>query len=210
MLIDGMQGAAGAIHTGGDAGAESKAICRRRSRCALFSGVVKLDAQGKRAVCYEICPRSTDGAADRRRLVQGQGRVGSGGRDRARRGRRRRDLPRFLNVGDGSGCMSTSTMSRATRATARFDLDIHGPLTADAEAMTKTVRLDARERRSASMPITAAGVGAAELDLRLTGPKTDLTQRLARDRLWRAGRLPAHDHGLAPRREPDRLGRSRR
>src|SRR5580693_83409 len=58
----------------------------------------------------------------------------------------------------------------------KLDLDIHGPLTADAEAMTKTVRLDPHQRQSLAMPIAAAGVGVAELDLRLTGPKTDLTQ----------------------------------
>ena len=58
----------------------------------------------------------------------------------------------------------------------KLDLDIHGPLTADAEAMTKTVRLDPHQRQSLAMPIAAAGIGVADLDLRLTGPKTDLTQ----------------------------------
>jgi alpha-2-macroglobulin len=58
-----------------------------------------------------------------------------------------------------------------------LDLDIHGPLTADAGSLRKTVRLDARRRQSVSMPITAAGVGVADLALRLTGPKTDLTQQ---------------------------------
>ena len=42
--------------------------------------------------------------------------------------------------------------------------------------MTKTVRLDLHQRKSLAMPIAAAGIGVAELDLRLTGPKTDLTQ----------------------------------
>ena len=56
----------------------------------------------------------------------------------------------------------------------KLDLDIHGPLTADADAMTKTVRLDLHQRQSVTMPIAAAGIGVAELDLRLTGPKTDL------------------------------------
>ena len=50
-----------------------------------------------------------------------------------------------------------------------LDLDIHGPLTADADAMRKTVRLDARQRQSVSMPITAAGVGTAELDAQADG-----------------------------------------
>ncbi len=58
-----------------------------------------------------------------------------------------------------------------------LDLDIRGPLSADADAMRKIVRLEPHERQSLSMPITAAGVGAADLALRLTGPKTDLAQR---------------------------------
>ena len=85
-------------------------------------------------------------------------------------------LPRFLNVGDRSEMHVDLDNVEGEAGDYKLDLDIHGPLTADANAMTKTVRLDAHQRQSVAMPITAAGVGVAGLDLRLTGPKTDLTQ----------------------------------
>ena len=53
--------------------------------------------------------------------------------------------------------------------------------------MTKALRLDLHQRKSLAMPIAAAGVGVAELDLRLTGPKTDLTQHF---RAWRRSGAP--------------------
>ena len=58
--------------------------------------------------------------------------------------------------------MSTSTMSRAMRATIALDLDIHGPLTAEADALSQTVQLDAHQRQSVTIPIAAAGVGTAD------------------------------------------------
>ena len=85
-------------------------------------------------------------------------------------------LPRFLNVGDRSEMHVDIDNVEGDAGDYKLDLDIHGPLTADADAMMKTVRLDPHQRQSVSMPIAAAGVGVADLDLRLTGPKTDLTQ----------------------------------
>ena len=85
-------------------------------------------------------------------------------------------LPRFLNVGDRSEIHVDIDNVEGDTGEYKLDLDIHGPLSADADAMTKTVRLDPHQRKSLAMSIAAAGIGVAELDLRLTGPKTDLTQ----------------------------------
>ena len=85
-------------------------------------------------------------------------------------------LPRFLNVGDRSEMHVELDNVEGESGDYKLDLDIHGPLTVDADAMVRTVRLDAHQRQSLSMPFAAAGVGTADLDLRLTGPKTDLTQ----------------------------------
>ena len=120
-------------------------------------------------------------------------------------------LPRFLNVGDRSEMHVDIDNVEGEAGDYTLDLDIHGPLTADADAMRKTVRLDARQRQSVSMPITAAGVGAAELALRLTGPKTDLTQQFKLGLASGApGRLPAHGEAAAGRRDCDHFRRSRR
>ena len=47
MLIDGMQGAAGAIHTGGDGSGNLEGNLPTQPPLALFSGVVKLDDRGQ-------------------------------------------------------------------------------------------------------------------------------------------------------------------
>ena len=85
-------------------------------------------------------------------------------------------LPRFLNVGDRSEMHVDIDNVEGEAGEYKLDLDIHGPLTADADAMTKTVPFDAGQRQSFAMPIAAAGVGVAALDLRLTGPNADLAQ----------------------------------
>ena len=59
MLIDGMQGAAGAIHAGGDTAAASKAICRRRSRSRSSPASSSSTATAK-PTCRSICRRSMD------------------------------------------------------------------------------------------------------------------------------------------------------
>jgi alpha-2-macroglobulin len=165
MLVDGMQGAAGAIHIGGDAEAGLEGNVPTQEPLALFSGVVKVDDQGNASVRLTAVAWSKD-------------KVGSAQADVTVR-----DsvvvvvtLPRFLNVGDRSEMHVDVDNVEGDAGDYKLDLDIHGPLTADAEAMTKTVRLNARQRQSLAMPITAAGVGVAELDFRLTGPKTDLSQ----------------------------------
>ena len=52
-------------------------------------------------------------------------------------------LPRFLNVGDRSEMHVDIDNVEGDAGDYTLDLDIHGPLTADADAMRKTVRLDA-------------------------------------------------------------------
>ncbi|HXZ15873.1 MAG TPA: alpha-2-macroglobulin family protein, partial [Roseiarcus sp.] len=59
-----------------------------------------------------------------------------------------------------------------------LDLDLRGPLTADADALRRTLTLAQHERRSAAIPVAAAGVGVADFFLRLTGPNTDEKQRM--------------------------------
>jgi len=56
MLIDGMQGEAGAIHTGGDSSGGVEGNLPTQEPLALFSGVVKVDDQGNASVS-SICRR---------------------------------------------------------------------------------------------------------------------------------------------------------
>src|SRR5208282_4462861 len=176
MLIDGMQGAAGAIHTGGDGSGNLEGNLPTQAPLALFSGVVKLDDQGRATVSFDL--PAFNGAVRIAAIAWSKDRVGSAEADVTVRDSVvvEATLPRFLDVGDRSQMHVEIDNVEGGAGDYQLDLDIHGPLTADADAMTKTVRLDPHQRQSLSMPIVAAGVGTAELTLQLTGPKTDLQQ----------------------------------
>ena len=176
MLIDGMQGEAGAIHTGGDSSGGVEGNLPTQEPLALFSGVVKVDDQGNASVSFDL--PAFNGSVRLTAVAWSKDKVGSAQADVTVRDLVvvAATLPRFLNVGDRSEMHVDIDNVEGDAGEYKLDLDIHGPLTADADAMTKTVRLDLHQRKSLAMPIAAAGIGVAELDLRLTGPKTDLTQ----------------------------------
>ena len=211
MLIDGMQGEAGAIHTGGDSSGGVEGNLPTQEPLALFSGVVKVDDQGNASVSFDL--PAFNGSVRLTAVAWSKDKVGSAQADVTVRDSVvvAATLPRFLNVGDRSEMHVDIDNVEGDAGEYKLDLDIHGPLTADADAMTKTVRLDLHQRKSLAMPIAAAGIGVAELDLRLTGPKTDLTQHF---RLGIASGAPEllspHRDASAGRRKPDHLGRSAR
>src|SRR5271170_3593570 len=176
MLIDGMQGEAGAIHTGGDSSGGVEGNLPTQEPLALYSGVVKVDNQGNASVSFDL--PAFNGSVRLTAVAWSKDKVGSAQADVTVRDSVvvAATLPRFLNVGDRSEMHVDIDNVESDAGEYKLDLDIHGPLTADADAMTKTVRLDLHQRKSVAMPIAAAGIGVAELDLRLTGPKMDLSQ----------------------------------
>ena len=176
MLIDGMQGAAGAIHTGGDTGGNLEGNLPTQPPLALFSGVVKLDDQGKATVTFDLPAFS--GSVRLAAVAWSKDKVGSAQADVVVRDPIvvEATLPRFLDVGDRSEMHVEIDNVEGDAGDYTLDLDIHGPLTADADALRRTIRLEAHKRLSVAMPIAAAGVGTAEFDLRLSGPKTDEAQ----------------------------------
>jgi uncharacterized protein YfaS (alpha-2-macroglobulin family) len=178
MLIDGMQGAAGTIQTGGDQGGNLEGNLPTQPPLALFSGVVKLDDQGKATVTFDL--PAFNGAVRLAAIAWSKGKVGSAQADVAVRDAVvvAATLPRFLDVGDRSQMHVDIDNVDGAAGDYTLDLDLHGPLTADAEALRRTLHLNARQRRSETIPIAAAGVGVADFDLRLTGPNTDQTQRM--------------------------------
>ncbi|HVP98612.1 MAG TPA: alpha-2-macroglobulin family protein, partial [Roseiarcus sp.] len=176
MLIDGMQGAAGAIHTGGDASGNLEGNLPTQAPLALFSGVVKIDEHGRATVAFDL--PAFNGTVRLAAVAWSKDKVGSSEADVVVRDPVvvSATLPRFLNVGDRSQMHIDVDNVEGDGGDYTLDLDIHGPLSADAASLRQTLRVDAHQRRAADMRIAAAGVGAAELDLRLTGPKTDQTQ----------------------------------
>src|ERR1700760_2594785 len=171
----GRGGGAGPIHTGGDSSGGVEGNLPTQEPLALFSGIVKVDEQGNASVSFDLPP--FNGSVRLTAVAWSKDKVGSAQADVTVRDSVvvAATLPRFLNVGDRSEMHVEVDNVEGDGGEFKVDLDIHGPLTADADAMTKSVRLDLHQRESLAMPIAAAGIGVAELDLRLTGPKTDLT-----------------------------------
>ncbi len=178
LLIDGMDGVAGALQTGGDNSGNLEGNLPTQPPLALFSGVVKVGADGAANVSFDI--PAFNGSVRVMAVAWSKTKVGS-----AEATVIVRDpvvvtatLPRFLDLGDRSQMHVDIDNVEGETGDYRLDLDIHGPLTAAADDLTRTVTLAAHQRASVTMPIAAAGVGTATLDLKIVGPGMTATQRL--------------------------------
>ncbi len=143
MLIDGMQGEAGAIQTGGDGGGNLEGNLPTQPPLALFSGVVKLDDQGKATVTFDL--PAFNGSVRLAAVAWSKDKVGSAQADVTVRDAVvvSATLPRFLDVGDRSQMHVDIDNVEGDAGDYTLDLDLHGPLTADADALRQTLRLDA-------------------------------------------------------------------
>jgi uncharacterized protein YfaS (alpha-2-macroglobulin family) len=176
-LIDGMQGVRGAIRSGGDgAGLSGDASPPTQEPLARYSGVVKVGPDGTAKVSFEI--PGFNGTARVMAVAWSKGRTGS-----ARADVIVRDpvvvtgtLPRFLNLGDQSRFFLQVDNVEGPAADYTIDLDVKGPVVLPASATRSQVKLEANGKGSLVIPVTAAGLGTAVFDLRLTGPGVDATQ----------------------------------
>ena len=145
LLINGMEGVAGAIRSGGDNGANLEGNLPTEAPLALFSGVVKVGADGTANVAFDI--PGFNGSVRVMAVAWSKAKVGS-----AEATVIVRDpvvvsatLPRFLALGDRSVLHVDIDNVAGEPGEYKLDLDLHGPLAADADA------LDAQ--RESSRPI---------------------------------------------------------
>jgi alpha-2-macroglobulin len=176
LLIDGMEGVAGAIHTGGDGSGGVEGNLPTQQPLALYSGVVRVDANGEAKVSFDL--PAFNGAVRIMGAAWSKSKVGSAEAEVIVR-----DpvvvagtLPRFLNLGDRSQLHVDIDNVEGEAGDYKLDLDIHGPLVAQADTMSRIVKLQAHQRIAVTIPVTAAGIGTASLDLKLTGPKLEVAQ----------------------------------
>ncbi|MCI9882235.1 alpha-2-macroglobulin family protein [Methylobacterium goesingense] len=170
-LIDGMQGTLGAIRSGGDGGAAELADSPpTQAPLALYSGPVTVGPDGKASVSFPLP------------AFNGTGRVMVTAWSRAKVGAAQADviirdpvvltgtLPRFLNVGDRSRFHVAIDNVEGQAGDYTVDLDLTGSVLVGAEAVHKTLRLEAGAKGALVIPITAAGPGLSRIDLTLRGP----------------------------------------
>ncbi|MBN9060850.1 MAG: alpha-2-macroglobulin family protein [Rhizobiales bacterium] len=180
LLIDGMQGTRGNIRSGGDASAEpGQDSPPRDAPLVRYSGVVKVGADGTAKITFDIP------------AFNGTARVAVHAWTKDKVGHAQTDviirdpvvllgtLPRFLSVGDRSRFHVALDNVEGPAGDYLVDVDIRGPVSAPADALRRTLKLAAGQKAEVTLPISASDVGAATVDLRLTGPGgIDLTQSM--------------------------------
>ncbi len=170
LLIDGMQGARGAIRSGGDAGVDSSVSPPREAPLARYSGVVKVGADGRARVSFEI--PAFDGAVRVDAVAWTATRVGSASREVIIRDQlvAQATLPRFLTLGDRSRFHVRIDNVEGPAGDYAVAIEPSGPLAMPLDALSRRVTLAARANTQLTIPVTAAGVGDAAVTVRMTGP----------------------------------------
>ncbi len=170
QLIDGMQGTRGQIRTGGDiAAAELQGSPPVQKPLSLYSGIVTVKADGTADVLFDI--PAFAGTVRVMAIAWNKGKLGKASGDVIVRDPvvLTATLPRFLRYGD-NGAM-------------QFDLDnVEGQagdysiaVTAEGAVMpadkaNQSLKLNAKQRASASVPLKASAVGTGTLNVRVSGP----------------------------------------
>ncbi|MDB5571085.1 MAG: alpha-2-macroglobulin [Hyphomicrobiales bacterium] len=182
LLIDGMQGARGAIRSGGDGGAGGAEGNRpTQEPLARYSGVVKVGPDGVANVTFDI--PAFNGAMRVMAVAWTKTRVGEASRDVIVRDPVvvQATLPRFLSLGDRSRFHMQVDNVEGAAGDYVVDIDVRGPVSIAADALRRTVRLAQGARTQLSIPVVAAGFGRAEIDLRITGGGVDARQSFGVD-----------------------------
>ncbi len=178
-LIDGMEGVAGALHVGGDGGGNLEGNLPTQAPLALFSGVVKVGADGRAEIPFDL--PSFNGAVRLTVVAWTGAKVGAASADMIVRDPVvvTASLPRFLDIGDRSRLQFDVDNVEGEAGEYRLALDIHGPVSAAVDSLSRTIKLGAHEKTKVTIPIEANGVGIAKLDLDVSGPGFSAPQSFA-------------------------------
>jgi alpha-2-macroglobulin len=170
FLIDGMQGTRGAVRSGGDAGVDSSVSPPREAPLARFSGVVKVGADGKARVSFDI--PAFDGSVRVVAMAWTKDRVGQAAQDVVIRDQlvAQATLPRFLTLGDRSRFHVRIDNVEGPAGDYTVEIVPQGPIVMPAEALSRRISLAQKASRDITIPVTAGGVGDGAVTVRLSGP----------------------------------------
>src|SRR5665647_1190400 len=170
QLIDGMQGARGAIRSGGDiAGAELSGSPPTQAPLSLYSGIVTVGADGVAQVLFDI--PAFAGTVRVMAVAWTKDKVGKASGDVVVRDTvvLTATLPRFLRTGDNGavqleldnveGTAGDYTIAVAADGAAKFDSD-----------KPQILKLAAKQRGRVSLPVSASGSGPTTVKVSVSGP----------------------------------------
>jgi uncharacterized protein YfaS (alpha-2-macroglobulin family) len=177
LLIDGLQGTRGAIRAGGDGAAPKlEGEPPAQEPLARYSGVVRVGPDGTADISFDI--PAFNGTVRVMAMAWSKDRVGEAQADVIVR-----DpvvvagtLPRFLNIGDRTRLHLAIDNLEGAAGEYSFEVDLRGPVVAAADALARKVPLAVGQKTQLEIPLTAAGIGTASLELRIKGPGLDVAQ----------------------------------
>lgn len=169
QLIDGMMGARGRLRSGGDAmDGGTKADPPTQPPLALFSGLVKVGADGKATIDFAVPP--FDGTGRLMAVAWSADKVGHAEQDVTIRDAVviTATLPRFLAANDKSTLRLDLSNVEAEAGDYALDIVADGPVSV-ANA-PKSVRLESGGKQALVLPVAGTGIGPAKLSVRVSGP----------------------------------------
>ncbi|HVX99717.1 MAG TPA: MG2 domain-containing protein [Pseudorhodoplanes sp.] len=170
QLIDGMQGTRGQIRSGGDvAAAELQGSPPVQKPLSLYSGIVTVKPDGTADVVFDI--PAFAGSMRVMGIAWSRDKLGKASGDVTVRDPvvLTTTLPRFLRYGD-SGAMQFDIDNVEGQAGDYAIAVTSDGAVAPAGRATQTLKLNAGQRASASVPLKASAVGNATLTVRVAGP----------------------------------------
>ncbi|HEX3497150.1 MAG TPA: alpha-2-macroglobulin family protein, partial [Methylocella sp.] len=181
LLIDGMQGARGAIRSGGDSSPELGGERPTQEPLARFSGIVKTGPDGRARIDFDL--PAFNGTLRVMAVAWTKTKAGSASTDVIVRDPvvAQVTAPRFLALGDRSQFHVQIDNVEGKPGDYALDLEVTGPLSAASDTLHRKFKLDAGARKALTLPFAAKGVGRAGVDLKLTGPGLAAPQTLALD-----------------------------
>jgi hypothetical protein len=170
QLIDGMQGARGAIKTGGDGGAaELQGSPPTQRPLALYSGIVAVKPDGTAEIVLDIPDFA--GTARVMAVAWSKDKVGRAAGDVTVRDPLvvTATLPRFLLNGDRGTLHLDLDNVEGSAGDYRVDVASEGVNVTGAAAQ-RMLKLAAKQRSSVTVPLTAGAAGPGEVIVRIGGP----------------------------------------
>lgn len=175
-LIDGMQGVRGAIRSGGDAAPTQNGERPTQEPLARFSGVVKVNADGTVPIAFEI--PAFNGTVRVMAVAWSAGKTGNAQADVIIRDPIvvQPTAPRFLALGDRSQFHVDINNVEGATGDYVLDVDLRGPISVALDPGLRKIHLEKGKKVSLVLPVIAAGLGIAEVDLTLKGGGETLGQ----------------------------------
>ncbi|MBB4197335.1 alpha-2-macroglobulin [Rhodoblastus sphagnicola] len=179
LLIDGLQGTRGAIHSGGDSGGPEAGVEKpTQEPLALYSGLVKVGPDGKAQVSFDL--PAFNGTVRLTAVAWAKKAAGSASADVIVRDPvvAQASLPRFLALKDQSRLNLRLDNVEGAGGDYRIDVRTRGGVAGDPAALHRTIKLAAKASAVLDIPLRAEKLGDGAVEVALAGPNFSATQTL--------------------------------